>query len=173
MTGRIEVLATAQKPGRIITSNGPNRFHYSYQLLPSRTRLRVGRMVTFDLERDNSDAAVRVCPMEQEDSFLAGLGGHAEVRYQGFEQKNDVRSFKFRAGRTGEEDQEVVVTADLALFRKHGITIQEGPALCLRFVEAELQQRSLSESGAWRRTLTEKELIAHMAHRNSLLKSKT
>jgi hypothetical protein len=166
MTGRIEVLATAHKPGRITTTTGPNRFHYSYQLQPGGIRLRVGRLVTFELEKGNVDTAVRVCPIEHEESLLASQSGPPEVRYQGFEQKNDVRSFTFRAWRTGEENQEVVVTADLALFRKHGVTIQEGPALCLRFVEAELQQPSLGQSGAWKRALTDKEILAHMTHRS-------
>ncbi len=167
MTGRIEVLATAHKPGRITTNSGPNRFHYRYHLPPGKTRLRLGRLVTFELEKGNVDTAVRVCPIEQEESFRASLGGPPEVRYEGFKQKNDVRSFTFRAWRTGEENQELTVTADLALFRKHGVTIQEGPALCLRFVEAELQQPNFSQSGGWKRALTDQEFLAHMPHRHT------
>jgi len=135
--------------------------------------LRVGRLVTFDLEKGNEGTAVRVCPIESEESFLAGSNGPPEVRYEGFEQKNDVRSFKFRAWRTGEENQEVIVTADLGLFRKHGVTIQEGPTLCLRFLEAEFQQPLVSESAGWKRALTEKEMIAYMAHRHTPSKRKT
>jgi hypothetical protein len=163
MTGKIEVLATATTPGRITTNSGSNRFHYSYSLPPGRALLHVGGLVTFELEKGTAGNAVAVCPIEK--SLLDGKSGPPEVRYHGFEQKNDVRCFKFRTWRMGEENQEVVVMADLALFRRHGITIQEGPALCLRFVEAELQQRSFNESGGWSRALTQEEVVAYMAHR--------
>jgi hypothetical protein len=71
----------------------------------------------------------------------------------------------FKPWRIGEENQEVIVTVNLALFRKYGVTIQEGPALCLRFLEAELQLPSPSELRGWKRALTDKEMIAHAAHR--------
>ncbi|MFB3904635.1 MAG: hypothetical protein ACE15E_14390 [Acidobacteriota bacterium] len=173
MTGRIEILATARRPGRITTHTGPDRFHYSYQLGPGRDQLRVGGLVTFELEKGHDGVAVRVRALEQHESLLAGQSGRPEVRYEGFEQKNDVRSFKFRTWRAGEENQEVIVTADLALFRKYGITIQEGPALCLRFVEGELHEPNTSQRGGCTRTLTEKEMIAHISHRRSPSKWRT
>jgi hypothetical protein len=70
-----------------------------------------------------------------------------------------------------EENQDIIVTADLALFRKYGIAVQEGPPLCLRLVEAELQQPRLTQSGVWERKLTAEEILAHAAqHRNGAKK---
>jgi len=167
MTGRIEVSATARQPGRITTRTGASTFEYAYLLAPGGARLRVGRLVSFELERGTANAAVKVRGIDRETLFLGGPDGPPEVRYYGFDQKNDVRSFKFRAWRTGQENQEVIVSADLALFRKHGITVQEGPALCLRFVQAELQQPGFSGTTRWERALTEEEVVAHMAQRQS------
>lgn len=162
MTGRIEVLATAYKPGLITTNTGRERFQYSYQFAPGATDLEVGGLVAFELERGNIDTAIKVYALEKGDSPLAVSSASPEVRYQGFEQKNDVRSFRFRAWRIGEENQDLVVSADLALFRKYGITIQEGPALCLRLIEAELQQPCVGQSSVRERKLTAEEIIAHV-----------
>ncbi len=165
MTGRIEMLATAISAGRITSNTGANTFHYAYRIpLGNTDGLSVGGLVTFQLERGNPNVAISVCADQGSAAEAAGTR-RPEVRYQGFEQTNDVRSFKFQAWRTGEENQQAVVTADLALFRKHGVTIQEGPGLCLRLVEVELQQASPSQDGVWKRALTDKEILEHVACR--------
>lgn len=165
MTGRIEMLATPISAGRITTNTGANTYHYEYRVpLGKADGLSVGELVTFQLERGNPNLAIDVCA-DQKGSSKAASTGRTEVRYQGFEQTNGIRSFKFQAWRTGEENQEAIVTVDLALFRKHGITLQEGPALCLHLVEAALQQPAASGSRVWKGTLTDKEMIEHLACR--------
>ncbi|RPJ59435.1 MAG: hypothetical protein EHM23_14110 [Acidobacteria bacterium] len=165
MTGRIDILATDDRPGRITTRTGVNRFHYAYELPPGGTEgLSVGGLVTFELKKGDDQMAVGVCPKD-EAKASAGAESRLEVRYQGFEQTNNVRAFKFQAWRTGQENQEAVVTVDLALLRKYGITIQEGPALCLRLLEAELQQPTPNDPQALKRGLTDKEMMAHVACR--------
>ncbi|RPI25177.1 MAG: hypothetical protein EHM61_15065 [Acidobacteria bacterium] len=161
MTGRIEQLATADSPGVITTKTGRNTFRYSYQFASGGIELQVGRLVAFELEKGNIETAINVCAIEAGESPTVP-GRIPEIRYEGFEQKNDVRSFRFRAWRTGEENQDIVVTAEMALFRKYGITIQEGPGLCLRLVEAELQQSNPIPTGLWERKLTADEMIAHI-----------
>jgi hypothetical protein len=163
MTGRIEVLAALNKPGRITTNSGPSRFHYVYRVpLGERDGLTTGRLVTFELEKGSPQIAVNVCPKERTETS-PGANVRLEVRYQGFEQTTNIRTFKFQAWRTGEENQEAVVTVDLALFRKHGVRIQEGPGLCLRFVETELQEPDASETGVWKRALTDKDIMVYLA----------
>jgi len=170
MTGRIEVLATVDRPGRITTKTGVNRFHYAYHLPPGGTDgLSVGGLVTFELKKGDDGVAIGVCAKDEAEANHIGES-RLEVRYQGFEQTNNVRSFKFQAWRTGEENQEAVVTVDLALLRKYGITIQEGPALCLRLVEAEIQQPNPYEPEVWKRGLTDKEMMAHLACRRPVKK---
>jgi hypothetical protein len=53
-----------------------------------------------------------------------------ELRYLGFDQKQNTRQYKFDGVATGQPTLHYVVTADLALFREHRIGIQEGPSLC-------------------------------------------
>jgi hypothetical protein len=167
MTGRISVLAAPDKPGIIIAHNGFSRFNYAYRLPIGKTDgLAMGRLVSFELEKGSSDIAISVCPTgDLSASSQAGPNSRREVRYQGFEQTNNIRKYRFHAWRAGEENQEAIVTVDLALFRKHGISLQEGPGLCFRLVEAELQEPSQIETTVWNRKLTDQEMLAHVAAR--------
>lgn len=53
-----------------------------------------------------------------------------ELRYMGFEQHQNTRTYRFdrveQCTRTGR----FAISADLELFLRHGVAIQEGPALC-------------------------------------------
>ncbi len=165
MTGRIEVLASPDREGRITTNSGTDIYHYAYRYPAGQNGLTCGALVTFQVERGNSEMAVSVSPKEPGESATEVESRPREVRYEGFEQTRNMRTFKFHAWRTGEENQEAIVTVDLALFRKHGVGIQEGPGLCLRLLQAELQEPALNGSMVWTRVLTDKEMLAHLAGR--------
>ena len=168
MTGRIEALATPDKPGRITTNSGPSRFHFTYREPTGKTDgLAMGRLVTFELEKGSPEIAVSVRPKESEEPSPGDEKAPREIRYQGFEQTRNIRSYKFQAWRSGEENQEAIVTVDMVLFRKHGIGIQEGPGLCLRIVEAEFQEPGRLETTIWKRALTDKEMLAHLAFQST------
>jgi len=53
-----------------------------------------------------------------------------ELRYMGFEQKQNTRAYRFDGVANGRPTVHFVVTADLALFLANRIGIQEGPTLC-------------------------------------------
>jgi hypothetical protein len=55
-----------------------------------------------------------------------------ELRYMGFDQKQNTRNYKFDGVANGQPTLHFVVTADLALFLTNRIGIQEGPTLCAR-----------------------------------------
>jgi hypothetical protein len=59
----------------------------------------------------------------------------------------------------GEEPRELVVSADVALFTKHRVGIQEGPALSLRLLSA--------DPNSSRSALTELDMQAHLARRSA------
>ncbi|MFZ0427086.1 MAG: hypothetical protein WAO20_03135 [Acidobacteriota bacterium] len=164
MTGRIEKLATSETPGRIATNSGPTQFHFTYrQTMETSEGLAVGQLVSFQLEKGTTEFAVGVRPEEAVGS-LAGNGNKAcQIRYQGFEQTSNVRFFKFQVWRSGEENQEAVVTADLALFRKHDIGIQEGPGICLRLLKAEFQESDAIDGAAWTRAVCDKDMLAYLS----------
>ncbi len=60
-----------------------------------------------------------------------------ELRYMGFDQHDNTRAYKFDGVEKGQPIVQLVVTTDLALFLKHHISIQEGPALCARKLNAD------------------------------------
>lgn len=63
-----------------------------------------------------------------------------QFRYLGFDQLANARAYRFGVISRTEDDRKFVVTVDLALFRKHGVAIQEGPSLCARKLAADLEQ---------------------------------
>lgn len=164
MTGRIETLATPERPGRITTNSGPSRFHFTYRNpIGEKDGLALGRLVSFELEKGSPEIAVEVRPKEVSEAAPGEAKVPREIRYDGFEQTRNIRSYRFQAWRTGEENQEAVVTVDLGLFRRHGIGIQEGPGLCLRLVKAELGDPERPGATSWKWTLTDREMEAHLA----------
>jgi len=86
------------------------------------------------------------------------------LQYMGFDQTGSVRSYRFRRISRGEKTLEFTVKAELALFTKHHVGMQEGPALCLHL----LSGRS-DASGAPARSaadsLTDTDMLAHLASR--------
>ncbi len=63
-----------------------------------------------------------------------------EVRYLGFEQRQNARSYQFAVVAQGELARRLIVTADLSLFHTHRVMIQEGPSLCAGKLIADLER---------------------------------
>ena len=167
MDGKIEVVATEGQQGRIVSKNGEITSSYTYEVPPGGPEaLAQGQLVAFELEPGDM-LAIEIHARKNGDSSQGAEKRRPEVRYQGFEQTEGIRSFRFQAHRRGEESQEAVVTVELALLRIDGITLQEGPGLCLRFLELELQDATPAVAGIWNRTLTDKEMLVHLAARVS------
>ena len=62
-----------------------------------------------------------------------------QLRYLGFDQANNIREYTFYNVAAGETATHFVVSADLALFLKYRVRLQEGPALCLKELSADLE----------------------------------
>src|SRR5712671_4114624 len=62
-----------------------------------------------------------------------------QLRYIGFDQAKNIREYKFEGVAAGETAKHFVVSADLALFVKYRVGLQEGPALCLKKLSADLE----------------------------------
>jgi len=63
-----------------------------------------------------------------------------EVRYLGFEQQQNSRTYRFEVIEKGQAPRRFVVTADLALFLTHHVGIQEGPTLSAAKLTADLDK---------------------------------
>ena len=53
-----------------------------------------------------------------------------EIRYLGFEQRQNARVYRFDVRIEGRLTKQASVTADMAVFRNYSVGIQEGPSLC-------------------------------------------
>jgi hypothetical protein len=62
-----------------------------------------------------------------------------QLRYMGFDQTNNIREYKFDGVAAGETAKHFVVSANLALFANYRVGLQEGPALCLKRLLADLE----------------------------------
>ena len=79
-----------------------------------------------------------------------------ELRYLGFDQLENARGYRFDVVAKGDPPRHFVVTVDLALFRAHGVGIQEGPSLCAQKLLTDLENHSEGDH-----QLTTEDLRAH------------
>lgn len=63
-----------------------------------------------------------------------------EIRYLGFDQRQNARAYRFEVRVDGRLTKQVSVTADLAVFRDHRVGIQEGPSLSGNKLTADLER---------------------------------
>jgi hypothetical protein len=61
-----------------------------------------------------------------------------QLRYIGFDQAKNIREYRFESVAEG-VTQHFLVSADLALFAQYHVGLQEGPALCLKRLSADLE----------------------------------
>ena len=87
------------------------------------------------------------------------------LRYSGFDQRDNTRSYVFQYHVPGEKARPIVVSAEIPLLVKHNVRIQDGPALCLRTLMLEISGFDLSQTGALLRVLTAEDLLAYLASR--------
>jgi hypothetical protein len=124
-------------------------------------------MVSFNLEGSRGNRAVNVCVLgvhhvpDAEGKRLPV----ADLRYAGFEQKGNVRSYRFDRVSQDDNRKTFVVTTDLALFAKHHIALQEGPGLCLRLLAANLKASGVAQQPLLKCSLTDREMLAYLASR--------
>ena len=84
-----------------------------------------------------------------------------EVRYLGFEHRQNARSYQFDVVEKGQPARRFIVTTDLSLFHTHGVVIQEGPTLCASKLVADLER---DFAGA--HELTAEDLLSYVSARS-------
>ena len=62
-----------------------------------------------------------------------------QLRYMGFDQSKNIRIYRFDTVAKGQPVGHFIVTADLVLFQKHNVGIQEGPSLCMHRLAEDLE----------------------------------
>jgi cold shock CspA family protein len=168
MTGRIELLSTDDSAGYIRAEDGVKvSFRVSEVKLRDATDLAVGQMVTFDMERSQAPRAFNIRVEKRHYNAHEKDKLWQAIRYVGFEQTGNIRLYKFERQVPREEAVSAIVSADMALFLKHKIGIQDGPMLCLRLVVAEIEGTNASEDAPYRRSLTDHDMLCHLAARRA------
>ncbi len=164
MTGRIKNLNVGSGAGFIESENGL-RFHFDScaVLAYDVTYLAVGQLVTFDLEAGGNPKAVNIClQRSHQAAHPEGKKKETTLRYVGFDQTKGIRTYRFERTSMGEETETFAVTTDMALFTKHRIGIQEGPALCLHVLVAGLETPPAS-GPRLECSLTEEHMLTYLA----------
>jgi len=72
--------------------------------------------------------------------LIARKGDRVEIRYLGFDQRQNARVYRFDVRTDGRVTNQVSVTADIAVFRNHSVGIQEGPFLSGNKLTADLER---------------------------------
>jgi len=132
--------------------------------LPS---LAIGQVVSFELDDGRYPKALRICVQRAPQAAYTQERRLeiARIRYMGFEHKGSVRIYRFERLVPGEERGTFTVDADLGLFSKHHVGLQEGPALCLHLLAAELDIAGAAARTSFQCSLTDREMLAHLASR--------
>jgi cold shock CspA family protein len=169
MTGRINSLSVLSPSGFLTADNGVNLYFDASAVLPDRgAGLAIGQAVTFDLDGSKPPSAVNVRVTARVDSTRRVTKSNPDgshLQYMGFQHVGSIRVYRFKRVTRGEETREFVVNADLALFAKHHVGIQEGPALCLnRLLSA---TADLSGATVWppSQSLDDQDMLALLARR--------
>jgi cold shock CspA family protein len=158
MMGRIKALNVGNAGGVIQSQTGERvTFEVSAVLAYDVACLAVGSLVSFDLEHRNGDSAVNVCVRATHKDPAEVQRRPDTVRYVGFKQSAGTRTYEFERVSPADDIETMVVTTDLALFARYRVPIQEGPALCMKLLQADMDNRC--------RSLTEGDMITYVATR--------
>jgi cold shock CspA family protein len=165
MTGTIAIFDDRSASGVISAEDGLRvRFDSGAVLAYDAANLAVGQSVTFDVVRGNDPKAFNVC-VDHPHGRRPGAEPRETMppRYVGFDQSGNLRLYRFERVVPGKSRTTVIVNADMALFTKHHVGIQEGPALCLRLLVAALDTADSVLPPPY--ALTDREMLAYLASR--------
>jgi len=168
MIGRIKNLSATSRSGFIQAENGQTVYFTSAAVWEHDFPfLTVGQAVSFELQGGHWPKAANVHLFENHHTARAPEKPREpmQLRYVGFDQAGFVRTFRFQAVVSGEQTRDYTVTADVRLFQKYHIGIQEGPSLCTQILLAKLGLPLDQQALAVGPVLNEQDLIALVASR--------
>lgn len=165
MTGKIKSIGL--ESGHILSEDGRDAaFDFSDVLTYDLPRLAVDQCVTFDIGRGAHLKAVNVIVQKQTPASSPSekkRNPPRSFRYLGFEHRANSRAYRFEEVISGADKKLFVITIDMALFKRHRVGMQEGPAVCLRLLMAE---PGVSESESC--SIDDQTMIVHAGRRPAL-----
>lgn len=166
MIGRIAVFNGKDASGVIKSESGDSvGFDVSGVLAYDVSGLAAGQIVHFDLARGNSQTAVNVSTYASRTSQFTEQRNReiGRLRYLGFRQQGNVRAYHFERISSIEDKQSFTVDIDMVLFKRHHVVIQEGPALCLELLSAELERVGIGPWPLEPCCITDQHMLAYLA----------
>jgi hypothetical protein len=130
--------------------------------------LAVGQLVTFDMNIGKWPEALNVRGPAQPQPAAALADRHAVrtyLQYMGFEQTGMTRAYLFRRIARGEDTREFVVNADMGLFSRHHVGIQEGPTLSLRLLSEGSDSTTPAVMCPPAQSLSDADMVGYLARR--------
>ncbi len=142
LTGTILLLPPRTGNGVIRSEEGFRFAFSSTDVVGDFDTLAVGHRVSFEI---GHMGGVRIAVQVMKEPAVARhpkpVSGTPDLRYLGFDQAQEVREYKFDAVSTGCAPEHFLVRVELPLVRKHNISVQELPSLCMRKLAADLAAR--------------------------------
>ncbi len=164
MTGIIKSLESGGASGTITTEDGlVVRFPLSAVPVYDLPVLTIGQVVNFDLERGRFPKALNVYVLQSQG--VNTRQEHTRLRYLGFEHRGNIRVYLFEGLIPGVTKRTIAVEADVALFTRHHVGIQEGPALCLHLLVEKLDAEDAAAQTSFNCSLSDREMLAYLESR--------
>jgi cold shock CspA family protein len=168
VTGTIKSLDLTAASGTIMAEDGLLvGFMLSAVLAYDLPVLAVGQEVGFDLQNGKSPKALNI--------FVRRSSGAApprdknpdttRLRYLGFQHRGNTRVYLFEWLLEGARRRTFAVEAELAIFTKHKVGMQEGPAICLHTLLEGLGKQSSATGSLPQCSLSDREILAYLASR--------
>ena len=161
MTGKIKSIGL--ESGYIHIEDGRDTpFKFSNVLAYDLATLAVDQCVTFDIGRGSHAQAVNIVVQKQTPFSPSEKKSNlpCSFRYLGFEHSENCRAYRFEEVIPGGQNRTFIVKIDTALFKRHRVGMQEGPALCLRLL---MEETDIAEAES--RSIDEHAMLVHAARR--------
>lgn len=168
MTGTIIDLAPDNRTGVIRSMDGSRISFSATVVLGDFDALAVGHWVSFDFDRCSRNRSAGRVMREPSGAAVPKIESVPDIRYGGFEQVANVRTYRFHILVSGHWNKQLAVTVDLALLLKYHVSVQEAPALCLRKLVSGLKGSPASQS----HHLDNDDLLAFVASRAAAIERK-
>ena len=166
MTGTIKSLDRGGASGVITAEDGLMvGFRPSAVLAYDLPALVVGQAVNFDLEDGRHPKALNIYVQRAVQAVNAAEKRLeiTRLRYLGFDHKGGTRVYHFERLVPGATKRTFTVDADLALFTKHHVKMQEGPAISFLLLVEEMYAEATAIEEPLNCALSDREMLAYVA----------
>ena len=164
MNGKITAFSRKGSSGAIQADEG-ERFHFDVAavLAYDVAGLSAGQVVNFEADGGSPPKAINVSVLPPASIHYSDdrYREMRRLRYVGFDQQQNIRTYRFERFSPGEPAEFFFVDTDLAMLGRHRVKLQEGPALCLHMLAHELGVEPAGPQSPY--SMTDQHMLAFLA----------